>query len=428
MTARLLRWLALVLVLAVGGVTAFFIWYHPPMRLMPAPLLFQDPNLPLSDIGPALADGARIDVFYASNRLPIGPRDNRIYTVAPDARLHFGRAFMQIGDDGSTLDQIHAWTTGADPSDRPFIHLDRMEEQATLDPGTSDADALPPDLADWLAAINAQLAQSPHQDILVYVHGANTTVERAAGQASQIRHFTGRNAVVVVFVWPTAENFLRYGRDVTSAYASAPRLADLIRLLDEGTTARSIDVFTYSAGGTVGSAGLAHLATTAPASAAQVGEVYHAAPDADFRRFVDDLALYAPLAERVTTAVNLGDSALRLAGAVNRASRAGRPDLAELDPQASEWLLAASDQFGIDILQITPDNMPNTPATSHTFWYDDPWVSNDLLLLLLFGLPPDRRALDPGTSPSGAAYWTFPPDYTDRLIALRDDLLARRAN
>jgi hypothetical protein len=393
MTARLARWLFLVIVLAVGGVTTFFIFYHPPMRLMPAPLLWQDATLPLSDIGPALADGARIEVFYASNRLPVGPREARSYTVAPDTRLHLGRAHLRIGDDATPLAQIRAWTTGADPSDRPFIHLVRMEEEATIDPGTPEA--LPPGVAAWLAAIDAQLAQSPHQDILVYVHGANTTVERATGQAAMLRHYTGRNAVVVVFVWPTAENFLRYGRDVTSAYASAPRLAQLVALLSAHTRTRAIDVMTYSAGGTVGSTGLAYLATTAPAT--RLGEVYHAAPDADFRRFVDDLAAYAPQAQRVTTAVNLGDSALRLAGAVNRASRAGRPDVAELDPDSARWLLGASTDHGITVLQIQPEYMPNTSSTSHTFWYDDPWVSNDLLVLLLAGLPPAERALDSGT-------------------------------
>jgi hypothetical protein len=426
MTGRFARRLAILLVLLVSGVTAFFVYYHPPMRLMLPPLLFQDPDLPLADLSPALREGAAIDVFFASNRLPVGPRGDRIYTVAPDTRLHLGRAFMRIGGDDATLDQIRDWTTGADHGDRPFIHLERMVEQATLEQ-SDHSGALPRDVAEWIEAINAQLATSRHKDILVYVHGANTTVERAAGQASQLRHFTGRNAVVVVFVWPTAENFLRYGRDVTNSYASGPRLADLIRLLAQGTDARAIDVFTYSAGGTVGSVGLAHLGTEIPAAAARLGNVYHAAPDADFRGFVNDLQAYASHADRVTTAVNLGDSALRLAQAVNRASRAGRPDLRELDPDAVEWLLEASQRLGIDVLQIHPETMPDMPASSHTFWYDDPWVSNDLLLLLIFGLLPEERALVAGAISTGARYWTFPPDYRDRMPALRDALVARRA-
>jgi esterase/lipase superfamily enzyme len=164
-------------------------------------------------------------------------------------------------------------------------------------------------------------------DVLIYVHGANTTVERAAGQASQLRHYSGHDAVVVLFAWPTAENFLRYGRDIETAFASAPHLGELIVALQQNTNVDRINLFTYSAGGTVGSYGLALLAAENPDAAAGLGEVYHAAPDADFRDFVTDLKVYAPLAGRVTTALNLGDSALRLAQAVNRGSRAGRPDL-----------------------------------------------------------------------------------------------------
>ena len=68
--------------------------------------------------------------------------------------------------------------------------------------------------------------------------------------------------------------------------------------------------------------------------------------------------------------------------------------------------------------------MPELAATSHTFWYDHPWASNDVLLTLLFHLSPPRRALDPGTAPSGAAYWTFPEDYPARMPAVVDAVRA----
>jgi esterase/lipase superfamily enzyme len=286
-----------------------------------------------------------------------------------------------------------------------------MKEYATI----SSREDIGPEAEVWLAEINAALAASHSRDIILYVHGANTTVERAAGQAAQLKHFAGREAVVVLFVWPTAENFLRYARDLRTALGSAPQLADLIRLMSAHTDAAKIDVFTYSAGATVGSDGLALLGREDPATAARLGEVYHAAPDADFRSFVDDLADYAPHARRVTTAVNLGDSALRLAQAVNRASRAGRPDIRELSAETSDRLLAAAADGEIEIVQVHPEQMPELSATSHTFWYDHSWVSNDVLLTLLFGLPAATRGLDPGTAPSGAHYWTFPPDYPARM-------------
>ncbi len=408
-----LRWLLALTLIAVTGVMTFFVFSHPPMRLMPPPLLFQDTGPEIVQQAAALGDGSRIEVFYATSRLPVGPRDKRVYTVAPDTRLHVGRAELRIGEEGSTLDQMLEWSFGADQGDRPLINLERMSESATLS-GPEDADAA----AEWLAAIDAELARARDPDVLIYVHGANTTVERAAGQASQLRHFTGRNSVVVLFAWPTAENFLRYSRDIRTAIGAAPKLAELVALLTERTDAERVNVFTYSAGATVGSDALALAAEAHPEAAARIGEVIHAAPDADFREFVDDMAVYAESVGRVTTLVNLGDTALRLAGAINRASRAGRPDLAELSPEATDWLLGASSSGYADIVQVRPEDMPDLAATSHTFWYDDPWVSNDVLVTLLFHLAPDARGLSAGTAISGAGYWTFPPDYPDRIRAV----------
>lgn len=235
-----------------------------------------------------------------------------------------------------------------------------MQEAATLPAG-----AVPtPEATAWLAAVHAALAERDARDVLVYVHGANTTVERAFGQAAQVAHFAGRHAIVVLYVWPTAENFLRYPRDIRNAFGAAPHLADLLALLAGHTGARSVDVFTYSAGATIGSEALARLARERPGAAARLGEVYHAAPDADFRGFVADLDAYGPAARRVTAAVNLGDSALRLAQAVNRASRAGRPDLRELTPDAADALLAAAADSGLEVLRVAPEAMPDLPATS----------------------------------------------------------------
>ncbi len=416
-----LRWLLGLTLIAVAGVTAFFVFNHPPMRLMPAPLLFQDTGPEIVERAAALGDGSRIGIFYATNRLPVGPRDDRVYTVAPDTRLHLGRAELRIGEEGSTLDQMLEWSFGADQGDRPFIHLERMSENATLS-GPEDVEAA----SDWLGAIDAELARSLDRDVLIYVHGANTTVERAAGQASQLRHFTGRSSVVVLFAWPTAENFLRYSDDIRSAIGAAPKLAELIALLAERTDAERVHVFTYSAGATVGSDGLAIAARDRPEAAARVGEVIHAAPDADFRAFVDDMALYAGPVGRVTTLVNLGDTALRLAGAVNRASSAGRPDLGELSPEATGWLLEASGSGLSDIVRVRPEDMPDLAATSHTFWYDDPWVSNDVLLTLMFGLSPEERGLAADASASGARYWTFPADYPARARAVAERLRSER--
>ena len=416
MTRRKLRIILLIVLVVIGAVVAVS-FYQPPMRLMPAPTVFLDGGANAFAGSGDLPADSRIDLFYATNRLPIGPRANRIYTVVPGRDLNVGVSTVRVGDEATTWERLYEWSTRAGNTDRPFLYLETMNEQASID----KAEPLSPDAKAWFAAIDTALAASRDRDIIVYVHGANTTVERAAGQAAQLRHFTGRNSVVVLFAWPTAENFLRYSRDMVTAFGAAPHLAELVRLLEANTSAQKIDVFTYSAGATVGSDALAILGRDAAlpgAAPLRLGEVYHAAPDADFRAFVDDMQAYADKAERVTVSVNLGDSALRLSQLINRASRAGRPDMRELTPEATDWLLDASRQYGLELLRVRPENIPGLSSRSHTFWYDDPWVSSDVLITLLFHLPPAERGLDAGQAPAGARYWTFTPDYPERLAGV----------
>ena len=116
----------------------------------------------------------------------------------------------------------------------------------------------------------------------------------------------------------------------------------------------------------------------------------------------------------MTVSANMADSALRLSAVVNRGSRAGRPDFAELSPGASRFLMDATAK-GLELVQVRPENIPGLSATSHVFWYMDPWNSSDVFLTLLFGMAPEARGLKAGVGEADKPYWTFPADYPDRL-------------
>lgn len=413
--------------LLVVAVVVGLSFYQPPMRLMPAPTVFLDGELNAFGANAALSENPQLELFYATNRLPIGPEANRIYTIAPGRDLHLGTATVRIGDEATTWDRIYEWSTGASEDTRPFLHLENMKEKATLETGA----ALSSEAKAWFDQINEVLEHSRDRDIIVYVHGANTTVERAAGQAAQLQHFTGRNSVVVLFAWPTAENFLRYSRDMVTAFGAAPHLANLVKQLSQNTNAENIDVFTYSAGATVGSDALAMLGrdpVQPDGKPVRLGEIYHAAPDADFRGFVNDMRDYADKAQRVTVSVNLNDSALRLSQVINRASRAGRPDMAELNDEETNWLLGATSDYGLELLRVRPENIPGLSTRSHTFWYDDPWVSSDVLITLLYHLPPDERGLADNETATGAHYWTFTPEYPEHLANVMTRLRQKSAD
>ena len=395
------------------------------VRLMPTPTLFTggDPGL---FMGEADADrDTTLEILYATNRLPAGPPEAPNYTRERGEQLRFGVATLRVGDGTKTWESLREMSTSAVEGERPEITLESMREMAVLE---ESVEAPGPDAAAFFAHVDELLGRGGYQDILVYVHGANTNFERAAAQAAQFQHFLGRDAVVMVFAWPSAGSMLRYRRDVATARRTEPTFARLLEQLSAHTQAAHVNVLAYSAGAMIASPGLARAADAAGSAAGEdslrLGEVYYAAPDIDFPVFVDNLPRYEDQVRRVTGALNMSDRALSFAQWFNRVSRAGRPNLADIGPDETRWLVAASGRDELDVLSIRPDELPDLPATSHAFWYDHPWVSSDILLKLRFHAPPRARGLDPNSTEIALAFWTFPADYAEQLPAVARALAA----
>lgn len=398
---------------------------QPPVRLMPPPEAFVKSDNNLFELNQNLERSGKIQVFYATNRTPEGTPDDRSYSRTPTDDLHLGVADLSIGGGDITWEALYKLSTQADDEDlRPEILLTALHEKASISPALADASGGEDGLA-FFRLVDQALAATRDKNLTLYVHGANTGVQRATAQAAQYRHFTGRNSVVLSYIWPSAESFLRFSQDVTNTARTAPTFAHLIRMLSLHTQAKQINVIAYSSGAMVASGGLARLDTPDPrfpADSLRLGEVYYAAPDADFRTFVGYLQRQKGIGKRATVAINMHDSVLRWSSLHQRASRAGRPDLSELSEEDTRWLLQAAADDAIDVLWVKPEGLPGLDQRSHTFWYDHPWVSTDLLLKMLFGLPPAKRGLEAGVSAAGVAYWEFTPDYGQRLWAIMQRL------
>jgi esterase/lipase superfamily enzyme len=407
---------------AVAVVTAC----QPPVRLMPAPTVFLNDGRNLFGANANLDRSNQIQVFYATNRVPFGPVDARAYAIFPDDALHLGVADLSIG--GGDWDWLYELSTRASNGPRPQILVDAMRERASVGIGAAsaaDAKALA-----FFDQIDQALAASADPDLTIYVHGANTGVGRATAQAAQYRHFTGRNSVVLSFIWPSAENFMRFSRDVANAGGTAPAFAQLVRMLAQHTRARHINVIAYSSGAMVASPGLAILGTPGagrdPASL-RVGEVYFPAPDADFRRFVGELQVYHRYPRRITVTANMRDAVLVLSRLHQRGSRAGRPDRSELAAEDARWLVDASNRLDFDLVSASADDLPGMDRRSHIFWYDHPWVSSDVLLKMLFHMSPEQRGLQRNQTGDRLKFWTFPQDYEARLDTVMGALATKAA-
>jgi esterase/lipase superfamily enzyme len=395
------------------------------VRLMPTPTLFTSDDPDLLEAAADMGQDTTIEILYATNRVPVGPPDARHYTRMRSNEVRLGVATLRVGDGTKSWESLHAMSTSVVEGERPKITLQATREMAVLEDGRT---ALRPETEAFIAHADELLHRRGNRDLLIYVHGANTDFERAAAQAAQFQHFLGRDAVVMLFAWPSAGTLLRYGRDVATTRRSEPVFARLLQQVSDHTQAAHLNVLAYSAGAMIASPGLARAADEAAANGnpapLRLGEVYYAAPDIDFPVFVDNLPRYEGLVRRVTVAVNLSDRALSFAQWRHRVSRAGRPNLAEIGPEETRWLVEASGREELDVLSIRAEDLPGLPADSHAFWYDHPWVSSDVLLKLRFHAPPPARGLDHNSNDIELAFWTFPADYPQRLPAVVRQLAA----
>lgn len=405
---------AILLAIALAGC-------QPRVYLMPTPAALRTGEHDPFKVNPLLEKTNRVQVVYATNRLPVGLPDARAYTILPSDILHLGVATLRIGSEGSSWEELYKLSTSPVEAERPEIELENLREVIRL-AKDDDIKRLPPKAQAAFDNLNAVLTQALDKDVMVYVHGANSNVFRAAAQAAQYHHFTGRNSVVVTFAWPSTGSILQYGTDVENARRSVPVFARFIELLARHTQAKNINILAYSAGAQVASPGLALVAELAAGETREaarkrlrLGEIYYAAPDVDFKAFVEHLPRYIDLVRNVTLSVNLDDRTLAFAQLHHGVSRAGRPDPTELTPEETQWIIAASNRPHFDVISVEPADIPQLSGGAHSFWYGNPWVSSDVLIQFLAHARPAQRGLTENQK-EGFRWWTFPKDYDQRVI------------
>ena len=412
------RWAFPIIVLAFAGACSPI-----TVNLMPAPEAFRLEQVEGFKGTPEVERSLIVPVLYATNRVPgKTSKDGSPYGNNYDDTLRMGVARMQIGDDPSL--EWEALTKLSVEVEREHdlpLRIVDVNESVSLGHG-QDLEALPKDLAAAMATLNEIMGSSRDPDLMIFVHGARNTFYRALGQASQYRHFTGRNTVVLAFAWPSMGTLWRYGSDVKRARQSARQLADLVELLARHSTARKINILGYSLGGVVVSNALAllredHANDTGEAllGRLRIGEVYYAAADIDTAEFTQQLKAYHDMVGRVSMTVNLNDKVLKMSQFRNRSSRIGRPDPDELNSEETNFLVEASATENFDVIDAVSAVSFFDALEAHDYWYNNPRVSTDVLMKMLIHPLPADRGLEPLVTERGFTIWYFPPDYQQRI-------------
>jgi len=146
----------------------------------------------------------------------------------------------------------------------------------------------------------------------------------------------------------------------------------------------------------------------------KIGEVYFAGPDAEFKPFAGQYLKFKDIVDRTSINMNYNDSVLWMSEFQNGKSRLGRPNPEDLSKEELQVYIDATFASELDILDVG-DSISLDLGGAHDSWYSHPWVSNDLLLLLMTNASPEGRGLIENRPESGGRGYYFPDDYITRF-------------
>lgn len=246
-----------------------------------------------------------------------------------------GRASLQfIGvPPGHRTGQIERPSIGAPDPERHFALMKRR----------------PLDEAALSAALASHLSGrvGSNRDVLLYVHGFNTSYDEARFRLAQIVVDGRFGGAPALFTWPSTNSLLDYGAAKENATISRDALARLIRDLTQVPDVGRVHILAHSMGSWLTMEALRQNAIAyGPSAGDKLGDVMLAAPDIDLSVFRQQLARLDPSHIFVLVAAN--DRALSL----SRTLAGDRQRLGALDP-SSPADRASLEGLGVRVFDLT---------------------------------------------------------------------------
>jgi esterase/lipase superfamily enzyme len=181
----------------------------------------------------------------------------------------------------------------------------------------------------------------PNRDILLYVHGFNTSYDEARFRLAQIGADARFGGVSVLYTWPAHGNLLDYGAAKESATIARDALSKLLRRLSEVADIGRVHILAHSMGAWLTMEALRENAISgSPDLNGKLGDVMLAAPDIDLDVFRQQLARLD--SSHIFVLVSANDRALSL----SRTLAGDRPRLGALNPNDPKDR-AALDELGV---------------------------------------------------------------------------------
>ena len=365
MTTRALRGtlVALLFAAACGGTTPV-----PPPAPAPAPAA--PPRAAAARSYASLDSGpVRLTIFVATSRRAVGS-DRPGERYGPDDADQ-----LQFAAVGVNVPPYTGRGTGELPRPGAFRNAITYSPDARKEFFVTSV--IPVDSNRFVQRVADDLALTHARDVLVFVHGFNTSFEDAAVRAAQVAADIGFDGTVVLFSWPSAASVSSYVRDQQAARNAGFHLLRLLSRIVPLTRPDHVHLLGHSMGSEVIAKA---LSLTAPAdSLPRFEQVVLAAPDLDARVFRREIMpRLAPRAVRITLYASSDDEALRASRSVNGVWRLGL---------GGDSITVVDGMDTIDATRVRGD------ALGHTLFGNQGFLA-DLAVLLHDGKSPaDRRLL-----------------------------------
>ena len=179
-----------------------------------------------------------------------------------------------------------------------------------------------------------------NRDILVFVHGFNTSYDEARSRAAQIVADARFGGVAVLFTWPSRSELFGYVSDKDSATASRDALQALLHDLGQTPGVGKIHVLAHSMGGWLSMEALRAVGDRRrPDLSGHLGDVILASPDIDMDVFASQMARIRPA--NVTVFATPNDERSRFRARWRSRQRLGAIDASKPEDRAEIESLGA---------------------------------------------------------------------------------------
>ncbi len=313
---------------------------------------------------------ATVRVFYGTDRAPTGKAKASNYYGNKRGELEVGYLDVSIPEthkygelETSSRWSVFANTMGDDELKRKYILL---------------LDVTPLAQESFDEQLQQHVENSPSNDILLFVHGYNSSFEDAARRAAQLAYDLDFDGTPMMYSWPSQASTMSYTVDEAVVRLSGRRMARFLRGIVEEAGADRIHLIAHSMGNRALVEALERIAAEQKeeTSKPMFGQIVFTAPDVDRDFFIEAVQGLRGSAERITLYASEKDLALRSSAVLHGAPRAGL---------AGKNIVSADGIDTIDMSDIDADLL------GHGYFAAKEGAIYDLFRLFWLGDPPEQR-------------------------------------